>query len=739
MTDRLNMNRRQFVVTTAVVGGGMAIGVEPGLMRSALAAGEIEVNPWVLIAPDGIVTVRVGKADIGNGTSSTVAMFVCEELACDWAKVQLSATDPTFDRSVNKVFSGKMGGGAFGGNRSIPHLEQAQQAGASARERLKAAAAAEWSVPVGEITVANGEAVHARTSKKAGFGALAARAATIKLDAEPKIKTADQWTLLGKGASRLDVREKVNGSAIFGLDVRLPNMLYAAVRQSPAQGGKLKSFNADAVKGLPGVHSVVAVGTGEESAKVRGADNSALQAAVAVVADTYWHAKTALDVLPIEWDNGPGGGKGTEDLRKEFFAAMEKPGMVAQNKGDAMAAMKTASKVIEAVYETPYADHALMEPLNATVLVAADRVDVWVSTQGPDKAMSVASDVTGVAADKVHYHNVVAGGGFGRRTVNDETRLAVAIAAKVPGRPVKTVQSREETMRQGRYRPMALSKFQAGIGADGLPVAWFNRHVSHSTGQQYDAANFKGLDASALRTLQVDNAYSIPNTLVEYHAMQTNLLTGPWRGPGANQNAFKIESFVDEVALAGGKDPLELRRWLLREAKDAGWLKVLNEAASKSNWGKPLPKGSAQGMAICLDHGTIICEVAEVTVSQSGELKVHSIDIAFDTGRVMNPDGVKNQMEGGVMFGLNMALNEQITVRNGRVVEGNFDDYPMIRIDQAPKVNVHFGGLTGGDKLMPVGEPPTPPVPPAVSNAIFRATGKRIRSLPLRNHDLSWS
>ncbi len=735
MTNRMEMNRRQFVVTTAAIGGGMAIGFGPGgFTRQGLAAeGDVEVDPWLVIGKDGSLTVRVSKTEIGTGVQTTIPMFICEELNCDWSRMNVEYADVNRDYRDNKVYSQKVGSLAWFGGRSADIRVMMQQIAASTRERLKAAAAADWSVPVASLTVKNHEVVHEASGRKAGFGTLAAKAATIKLAEEPKIKTPDQWAMVGTPMSKRETPMKVNGSATFGIDVRLPGMVYAAVKQAPAQGGRVKSHNADAVKGMPGVQQVIVIQPQATNT------NNRLQGAVAVVADTFWHAKSALDVLPVEWEAGPGGNTSTESIRADFLKALDQTGQVATTKGDALGAMKTATKVVEAVYETPYADHALMEPFSGTAQITADRADVWVSTQMQNVALEVTAEETGLAQSKVYFHPTFVGGGFGRRTVNDETRLTVAIAKQLQGKPVKVMWTREESMRQGRYRPMAMSKFQCGIGADGWPVAWFNRHVSHSSAQQYDPVGFKGLDSSALRTLSVDNEYSIPNTLVEYHAKQTNILTGPWRGPGANQNAFKIESFVDEVAFASGKDPVALRRWLLRDAKDPGWLKVLNEVATKSEWGKPLPKGTAQGIAICLDHGTIIAEVATVTVSQDGAVKVHQVDVAFDLGTILNPDGVKNQMEGGIIMGLNMAMNEEITVRQGRVVEGNYDDYPMLRIDQAPVIKVHFGGLTGGTKFTPAGEPPTPPVPPAVGNAIFRATGKRVRSLPFRNHDLSWS
>ena len=738
MTNRLEMNRRQFVVTTAVVGGGMAIGFGPpaGLGQALAAEGDVEFSAWFTIGADDTITVRVPSSNSGVGGHTSAPMIVCEELHCDWTKVRTEPFPPTRNVLEKGVYTA-----AFGNAKAVGReRDKLLRAGASGRERLKAAAAQQWGVPVSEIDTKDSKLIHKPTGRTLRYGEVAAKAAAIKLDAEPKIKPMNEWTFLGKPQPQLETRGMVNGSAIFGIDVKIPGMLYAAVKACPVIGGKLKSFDANAIKDRPGVVKVVALGGPGSDKSTVDTRESRLEAAVAVVADHYWTAKSALDILPVEWDEGPAGKLSSEDFHRAFTAKLNEPGAEAKNIGDVVAAMKTAEKIIEAVYETPYIDHAVMEPFNATVQVRPDRVEVWNGVQDTIKALTVVAEESGVAPGKVFINQTLAGGSFGRRSKSDEIRQAIAIAMQVgDGRPVQLIWSREETMRHNHMRPLAISKFQCGLNKEGWPVAWFNRHVSHSTGQQYNPDAFKGLDASALRNLSVDNEYSIPNTRVEYTAMQTNILTGSWRGPGGNQTLFMLECFMDEVALAGGKDPVELRRWLLRDAKDKGWLQVLNEVATKAQWGKPLPKGRAQGIAIGTDHGTIIAEVAEVSVSRGGEVKVHSVDAAFDLGHVLNPDGVRNQVEGGIVMGVSATLNEEITVKNGRVVQGNFDDYPLLRIVDSPVVRTHFGGNTGGSKLTPIGEPPTVILPPAVCNAIFRACGKRVRTLPVRNHDLSWS
>ncbi len=737
MAAPLTMDRRQFIVTAAAVGGGLAIGLTSLPATANVgdpAAGDVEINAWLAITPDGTVILRTPKGEAGNGTNSSMVMYLSEELDCDPTKVRLEAAQVNRDFCENRVYSAKGGHETWFAGRSNELRELIQQVGASARERLKAAAAARWQVPVADLVSKDNAIAHSASGRTLGYGALAAAAAAVKLAQEPAIKTPDQWTLLGKrSVKQFNALSKVNGSGIYGIDVRVPDMLYAAIAHAPAQGAKLRSFDATAVEKMPGVVKVLALGTGTDTS-TPATFQSRLRHAVAVVATHYWTARKAIDALPVEWDEGVIAQASSDGYREQYLAKLDIPGKVALTTGDNTAAMKNATTVIEAVYESPYLEHAPMEPLNATAHVTADRVDLWVPTQQQETARRVAAEESGLSEDKIFLHPVMIGGQFGRRNHNDETRQAVAIA-KAVGRPVKLIWSREEMTRQGRYRPNAITKFRAGLGPDGLPNAWFVRQVSHSFQLQQDPS-FDGFDAIAMRPLSTENAYTIDNSLIEFHAMLTNVMAHSFRGSGS---AFQLESFIDEVAHAGGKDPVELRRWLLRNAKDPGWLRVLNEVAEKSNWGKKLPRGRAQGVAMILDHGNINAQVAEVSVTPEGEVKVHSVDVAFDCGQVINPDGVRAQMEGGIMFGLSNTLHEEITIDKGRVVQGNFDDYPLLRIAEAPEIRVHFGGNTGGEKCEPCGEAPVPPVTPAVCNAIFRATGKRVRSFPLKKHDLRWS
>ena len=483
------------------------------------------------------------------------------------------------------------------------------------------------------------------------------------------------------------------------------------------------------------MHSVVVVDPSEARPKTELKTlyaEPAPQAAVAVIADSFWNAKSALDVLPIEWEDGPGANTSSEDFFKKAVAAVNGGGAKVERKeGDAPGIIAKSAKRIEAVYQSPFLEHALMEPLNGTAIVNANNAEVWMPTQSSQNVMILTAVETGVPLENVVVHATNAGGAFGRRIFGDDARMVVAVAKKVPGRPVHVIWSREETTRQGRFNPFSVAKLQASLGADGLPEA-MTIHVAGHT-------------PSVGMLIDTPYAGAIPNFQVESTPTNTHLLTGPWRGPGYNTNIFYIESFIDELAAAAGKDPVEYRRILLSKWADPAWLKVLNEVTTKGQWGKQLPKGTAQGFAIAAwpnskpNDASIIANVMQVTVSQDGNVKVDTVDIAFDTGKVLHPDGITAQFEGGTIMGINKALNEELTIRNGRVVQGNFDDYPLMRIAEAPVMKVHFGGLTGGTKLTEAGEPPIAPPGPALANAVFRATGKRIRSLPFRNHDLSWA
>jgi isoquinoline 1-oxidoreductase subunit beta len=727
MTSDPKVNRRQFLLTTSVVGGAFVLGfvlpsrqVEAATIAAhpwtAPAAGGTEINAWLVIGSDETVTIRVAQSEMGEGVFTSMPMLIAEELQCDWQNVRAEYASANRSLRENRVYQRMATGGSGAVRRSREYL---QQAGASARARLIAAAAQQWGVPASECRAEHGVVMHQASNRQVTYGAIAATAATVKLDAEPAIKTPDQFTLLGQSLNRLDVPLKVNGTAIYGIDVRLPDMLYASVMTCPVFGGKLKRYDVDAIKAMPGVRMAVEVPNG-----------------IAVVADSFWRAKTALEVMPVEWDLGPHAHASSEAFWKTFREALGKPGVVAGEKGDALAALNGAAKVVEADYFAPYLAHATMEPMNCTAQVRPERVDVWVSTQNPEAALAAAAETAGMAPENTYVHTCFLGGGFGRRFYNDDVRQAVTVAKALGGRPVKLIWTREEDMRHDFYRPMAAIRFRAGLDANGVPVTYFNRSVTHSILSSVRPDDVKGgIDRTSVEGL-ANMPYGFAQHRIEHLIQNTHVPVAFWRSVGASQNAFAVESFLDEVAHAGGKDPVELRRQLLKEHPD--WLHVLDTAAQKANWGKTLPPGTAQGIAIAESFGSIVAEVADVSVSKRGEVRVERVVCAVDCGHVVNPLTVAEQMESSVVYGLTAALYGQITIKDGRVVEGNFDDYQMLRLDAMPEVETHLA-LTGGTKWGGIGEPGVPPVAPAVCNAIFKATGKRVRSLPLSNHDLNWT
>ena len=764
MSMNRETNRREFIVTAAAVGGGMTLGIaftKGEVRRAAVAArvsgrpweslagkGDVEVGPWVVIAPDDTVTLRIGQSEMGQGVITSCAKLLAEELECDWSKVRAEYVSVNRHFRENKVYKRLVTTSSSSVRLGRPYL---QQAGASARERLMAAAAQTWGVPRPELTVKDGVITHHPTGRTLRYGQVAQKAAAIKLSAEPAVKTPDQYTLMKKPTKLLDVPLKVDGSAVYGIDVRLPGMLYAAAKASPVFLGKVKKYDADAVKNRPGVHSVVEFGGPE------------IEAGVAVVADSYWRAKTALDLLPIEWDEGAHGNDSSEGFFKMSRAALDEPGAKVVTKiGDPEAALKNASQVVEAVYEVPYLDHTVMEPFNCTAQVTPDRVEIWVGSQEPEGATLDASKITGVPVENIYLHNCFLGGGFGRRGNQDDVRQAVAIAKQLGGRPVKVIWSREETTRHGYYRPMRVSRFRAALGPDGMPLAWHTRvagvdeavFAAKLVAAEGGLANTRGArtdepaDEQVIRGLH-KLPYLAPNQLFDYHLRKTHVPTGPWTSVGRSQNEFFLETFVDELAHTAGKDAYDYRRTLLGSNPEfpraKAWIQVLSAVAEKSGWGKPLPAGTGRGVAIgdsrrlSRTEITICAMVATVSVSKKGEVRVERFDVAIDTGPfLVNPLAAERQIEMQVVMGLAATFNQEITIEKGRVVQGNFDDYPLWRATQMPEIGVHWVRATD-EPIAGIGEEAVGWVAPAVCNAIFAATGKRIRSLPLKNHDLSWA
>jgi isoquinoline 1-oxidoreductase beta subunit len=694
--------------------------------ESLAAKSDIEVGPWVVIAPDDTVTLRIGQSEMGQGVMTSCAKMLAEELECDWSKVRVEYISVNRHFRENKIYKRLVTTSSSSVRLGRPYL---QQAGASARERLMAAAAQTWSVPRLELTVKDGVITHTPTGRTLRYGQVAQQAAAIKLPAEPPIKTPDQYTLIKKPTKLLETPPKVDGSAVYGIDVRLPGLLYAAVKASPVFQGKVKKYDADAVKGRPGVHSVVEFGGPE------------IEAGVAVVADSYWRAKTALDLLPVEWDEGAHGNDSSEGFFQAARAALDQPGAKVVTKiGDPEGALQRASRVVEAVYEVPYLDHAVMEPFNCTAQVQPDRVDIWVGSQSPEEATIDASKITGVPVEKIYLHNCFLGGGFGRRGNQDDVRQAVAIARQLDGRPVQVIWSREESTRHGYYRPMRVSRFRAALGPDGTPVAWTTRVIGVDD-------NYPG-DEQAIRGLH-RLPYLAPNQLFDYHLQKTHVPTGPWTSVGRSQNEFFLETFVDELAHAARRDPFDYRRRLLESnrefARAKAWVQVLSAVAEKAGWGKPLPLGSGMGIAIgdsrrvSRKEITICAAVATVTISKKGEVRVDRLDMALDTGPfLVNPLAAERQVEMQVAMGVAATLSQEITIEKGRVVQSNFDNYPLLRAAEIPEIGVHWVRATD-DPIAGIGEEAIGWIAPAVCNAIFAATRKRIRSLPAKKHDLSWS
>src|SRR5438105_1919802 len=718
MTIHQNLSRRQFITTTLAAAGGFALGIGTDPTEAATLSvrpwGDDakrypgEVNAWVVIEPDDTVIIRYGRAEMGQGSFTALPQILTEELECDWSFVKPEYASANRNLRENKVY----GSLATGGSRAVRETgELVQQAGASARERLIAAAAKRWNVPASECAAAMSKITHKPTSRTFRFGELAVEAAAIKLDKEPSLKRPDQYKFIGRRLARLDIPLKINGSAKYGIDLEVPGMVRAAIIKSPVFGGTVKSVNEAAIASRRGVLQVVK-----------------LKDAVAVVADRTFHAQAALKALPIEWEVGAAGSTNSVQFRKAYLDALDQKGADARHDGNVDAAMPAAAKVIEATYDAPIIAHAPMEPLNAIAHVQADRVDVWVGTQNADLALTFAAQASGVKPENVYIHNTFSGGGFGRRLRPDEVAQAVAIS-KAIGKPVKLIWTREEEIRQGRYRTQAAIRFKAGFAADGTAVALDIRNSAGSSNPQ-NARN--GLDPQTTQGL-TNTAYKLPNLRVTSILKNTHVPLGPWRAPGHSQNVFFVESFIDEMALAAGKDPVAFRRELLAHRPD--FQRVLDVLVEKGDWGKPMPAGKGRGIAVHDSYESVVGMIAEVAVA-NGEVKVERVVIACDCCVVVNPRGVETQLEGGMIYGLSAALFGEITIKNGRVEQGNFDTYPVVRLKEAPKTEVYISP-TPGKRWGGVGEPGATMIQPAVTNAIFAATGKRLRSLPIRGQDLS--
>jgi len=617
---------------------------------------------------------------------------------------------------------------ATGGSRGIRGSQDyVRRGGAAARMMMLQAAAERWKVPVGELTVSNGMVAHAASGRSTSYGRLASAAAKLTPPDPKSIKLKDpkDWKIAGKPIKRLDTAAKLNGSKIYAIDLKLPGMLHAAVKASPVHGGKLASYDEAKVSGMPGVRRVVKVNDG----------------AVAVVADTWWRAKTALDALPIVWDEGTAAIQSSATIAERLKEGLTATGAYAgRNEGDALKAIEGAAKKVEAVYSTPFLSHATMEPMNCTAKVTADKVEVWVATQNADASLAAATEEAGLKLDQGEVHRHDLGGGFGRRGgTQDYTRQAVAIAKQFPGVPVKLIWSREEDQAHDFYRPISQCKLAAGLDESGKLVGLHVRLSGQSINAWLNPPAAKG--GNDERQLQgwwkapgdAQLGYTVPNLLIEYAMRNTHVPVGPWRGVNTNQNGVYMECFIEEVARAAGKDSLEFRRALM--GSHPKHLAVLNAAAEKGNWGKPLPSGVHRGIAQFMGYGSYSAAVAEVSVSGRGELKVHRMVLALDCGHAVNPDQIAAQVEGSVAYGLSATFYGECTVEKGRMVELNFHNYPILRLAEMPHVETVI--VPSYDFWGGVGEPTICVVAPAVLNAIFAATGKPVRSLPLKNVKLA--
>jgi len=717
------VSRRAFVIGAAALGGGLALGLDLSAAHAADGASATtapEVNAWVVVRPDDTVVVRIARSEMGQGTLTGLAQLVAEELQCDWSKVSTEYPTPGQNRARQRVWGDFSTGGSHGIRGSHDYV---RQGGAAARIMLIQAAANAWGVPASECSAANSVITHAPSGRTVTYGKVADAAAKLTPPTNIKLKDPKDWTIAGKGLKRLDTVDKTTGRMTYGIDVRLPSMLSAAIKDCPVFGGKLRSFDAAKVTGMKGVKQVVKVG----------------DSAVAVVADSWWHAKAALDALPVAWDEGEHAKLSSASIASWLAEGLDpaQPAFVGNSNADAKAALANAARRIEATYAYPYQNHAAMEPLNATALYTPERCEVWTGTQNGEAAHAAAIAASGLPPEKCDVHKVMLGGGFGRRGMTDYVTQAVLIAKQIPGTPVKLLWSREEDMLHGRYHPVTQCKLVGGLDADGNLTALHLRLSGQSIlASARPEALQKGMDPAAFQGLaprgEAVFGYDVPNLLVEHSMRNPPVPPGFWRGVNINHNAIYLESFIDELAAAAKQDPLAFRRKMM--AGHPKHLAVLNAVAERIGWDTPPPQGVFRGIAQHMGYGSYVAAATEISITDGSKIKIHRIVAATDPGHVVNPAQVERQISGSFVYGLSALFYGEITLKNGRVEQENFDSYNSMRIAEMPKVETMLmpsGGFWGG-----VGEPTICVAAPAVLNAFFAATGKRIRSVPLKNHDI---
>jgi isoquinoline 1-oxidoreductase subunit beta len=731
-----SLNRRDFLRVTALAGGGFALGLATLPEALAQTAGALDntarqftPNPFIRISPDGTVTLIAKNPEVGQGVKTSLPMIIAEELEVemDQIVIEQAALDP------------QLGPQFAGGSLSTPmNYDTLRRAGATARTMLIQAAAQTWGLSPDELEAEKGTVVHRASGRRLSYGELATKAATLPLPDESaiRLKEPEEFKLLGSRIGGVDNPAIVTGAPLFGLDQKVPGMLHAVYQKCPVFGGKVARANLDQIRGMPGVKDAFVL---EGTSNYHG-----LMPGVAIVADSTWAAFKARNALRVTWDEGAGASQSSAGYEARAAELAAGAGSVLRNDGDVAAALAAAAKVVEARYFYPYIHHATLEPMNAMAWPTPDGgMEILAPTQTPQAGLDLVAQTLGIAKEKIKVRFTRIGGGFGRRLANDYVVEAAAIAQKT-GVPIKLIWTREQDTQHGHYRPGGWHHFKGGLDAAGNLTAWFDHFVTVGLNNDKDPARSAGMSP-----VEFPGRW-VPNYRLEQSVISTNVPTGPLRAPGSNALAFVIQSFIDELAHAAGRDPVEFRLALLGEdrlvpapnpqapAYDTKRMKdVIRRAAEKSGWGKSLPRGTGMGVAFHFSHRGYVAEVAEVSVARDGTLKVHRVTVATDVGPIMNLSGAENQIQGSVVDGLSGAWLQEITLENGRVVQGNFDTYPLLRITETPVVDAHF--IESANPPTGLGEPALPPLPPAVCNAIFAAIGKRIRSLPLTKHDLRWS